>query len=369
MTLYYIIKATGDVAPAAGKIPAGAMAGFAGESVNPPAEWLHCDGQSYAVSRFQDLHAAISYNYGGDGVSTFNVPDLRGRFIRATSHGAGHDPDAAERPASSTGGSEGDSTGSAQGFATARPSKLGLKEAGAHDHTIARVPHQYHNVAYGASGPAAKDCLWWTDDTTESGTSGEHLHTVVGGDKETRPTNVYVEWLIASDDINDAPPIGSVLPVGADMTNISELTRILERGWLPCDGGALNVSDSKYRALYDVIGTTYGGDRQQFLVPDLRGFFVQGAGKEKVGVITNESRSGAPSASMTTTSDGDHAHTFPFVPTESHVIDVVMGATLAEDNPSETRTSIAGEHTHTVSGGDKESRPVNVYVDYIIRYR
>lgn len=42
------------------------------------------------------------------------------------------------------------------------------------------------------------------------------------------------------------------------------------QGWLECNGQLLNISE--YQALFDLIGTTYGGDGQTtFALPDLRG--------------------------------------------------------------------------------------------------
>jgi microcystin-dependent protein len=40
-------------------------------------------------------------------------------------------------------------------------------------------------------------------------------------------------------------------------------------GWLPCLGQ--RVSSSQYDVLYNLIGTTYGGDDENFALPDLRG--------------------------------------------------------------------------------------------------
>jgi microcystin-dependent protein len=41
-------------------------------------------------------------------------------------------------------------------------------------------------------------------------------------------------------------------------------------GWLPCDGGALAIS--QFETLFELLGTTYGGDGEEtFNVPDLRG--------------------------------------------------------------------------------------------------
>lgn len=53
-----------------------------------PKGYLACDGTVYNVSDYPDLAESIrsgfgSYNYyGGDGVTTFAVPDLRGEFLR-----------------------------------------------------------------------------------------------------------------------------------------------------------------------------------------------------------------------------------------------------------------------------------------------
>lgn len=44
-----------------------------------PAGWLPCDGRSIPISQYEVLYTLIGTTYGGDGVNTFNVPDLRGR--------------------------------------------------------------------------------------------------------------------------------------------------------------------------------------------------------------------------------------------------------------------------------------------------
>jgi len=44
-----------------------------------PRDWAYCWGQPLAVSQYQALFTVISTLYGGDGRTTFNVPDLRGR--------------------------------------------------------------------------------------------------------------------------------------------------------------------------------------------------------------------------------------------------------------------------------------------------
>lgn len=44
-----------------------------------PAGWMKCEGQILAVSEYATLFNLIGTAYGGDGVSTFALPDLRGR--------------------------------------------------------------------------------------------------------------------------------------------------------------------------------------------------------------------------------------------------------------------------------------------------
>jgi microcystin-dependent protein len=45
-----------------------------------PAGWQFCDGSLLPISEFDTLFNLIGTTYGGDGQSTFAVPDLRGRL-------------------------------------------------------------------------------------------------------------------------------------------------------------------------------------------------------------------------------------------------------------------------------------------------
>ena len=42
-------------------------------------DFLPCDGRLISVSQYQALYSLIGTTYGGDGVNTFGLPDLRGR--------------------------------------------------------------------------------------------------------------------------------------------------------------------------------------------------------------------------------------------------------------------------------------------------
>lgn len=45
-----------------------------------PADWHMCDGSLVAINTYQALYSLIGTTYGGDGVTTFGLPDLRGRI-------------------------------------------------------------------------------------------------------------------------------------------------------------------------------------------------------------------------------------------------------------------------------------------------
>ncbi|WP_205589927.1 phage tail protein [Mucilaginibacter celer] len=44
-----------------------------------PQGWATCDGQTMSIAQNQALFALIGTTYGGDGIQTFQLPDLRGR--------------------------------------------------------------------------------------------------------------------------------------------------------------------------------------------------------------------------------------------------------------------------------------------------
>ncbi|WP_303318765.1 phage tail protein [Flavivirga abyssicola] len=50
---------------------------FAGDFA--PRGWAFCDGQALQISQYSALFSLLGTNYGGDGRTTFNLPDLRGR--------------------------------------------------------------------------------------------------------------------------------------------------------------------------------------------------------------------------------------------------------------------------------------------------
>jgi microcystin-dependent protein len=54
-----------------------------------PRNWTYCQGQVLPVSQNAALFSLLSNTYGGDGRSTFGIPDLRGRVPLGTGRGNG----------------------------------------------------------------------------------------------------------------------------------------------------------------------------------------------------------------------------------------------------------------------------------------
>ena len=71
-------------------VPAGSVFSFA--TTTPPSGYLECNGAAISRSTYASLFSAISTTWGvGDGSSTFNLPDLRGQFVRGWDNSAGVD--------------------------------------------------------------------------------------------------------------------------------------------------------------------------------------------------------------------------------------------------------------------------------------
>lgn len=171
--------------------PAGVISAYAGTSA--PTGWLLCDGSAVSRTTYATLFGVIGITHGqGDGATTFNVPDYRGRFVRGVDSGQGRDPDAGSRTAMNTGGNTGDNVGSIQADATARPNTaFTTDDPGDHTHTITTTDGNF------GGGTHAKRALDLDLSTDTTSASGAHTHSITGGgDNETRPVNAYVNWII-----------------------------------------------------------------------------------------------------------------------------------------------------------------------------
>ncbi|WP_448698049.1 phage tail protein [Mucilaginibacter sp. AW1-3] len=54
-----------------------------------PQNWLYCDGQSLQIMQYQALYSLLGITFGGNGTTTFNLPDFRSRVPVHRGHGTG----------------------------------------------------------------------------------------------------------------------------------------------------------------------------------------------------------------------------------------------------------------------------------------
>lgn len=62
---------------------------FAGDVA--PSGWAFCNGQAMSMTEYPALYTVLTTKYGGDGIKTFNLPDLRGRIPVHIGQGPGVD--------------------------------------------------------------------------------------------------------------------------------------------------------------------------------------------------------------------------------------------------------------------------------------
>ena len=144
-------------------VPTGVVAWYTENPTSAPTGWLECTGAAVSRTTYADLFAVTSTVFGaGDGSTTFNLPDLRGEFIRGFDDGRGKD--------------SGRAFGSQQGNANL-----------AHTHTV---------LYYAGSSESASG-MYGTSPYFSSGSAQVTTQTVpAAGGAESRPENVALIALI-----------------------------------------------------------------------------------------------------------------------------------------------------------------------------
>lgn len=151
-------------------VPSGSITAFAGSSA--PADWLACDGSAVSRTTYAALFAAIGTAWGvGNGSTTFNLPDLRGAFLRGS--GAGLNP-----VSRSVGSYQADDV---------KPHTHGVTDPG---HTHSYLGSSFSNGAYSSGGRADTQ----QTNTTASATTGITINNSTG--VETVPKNYAVLYII-----------------------------------------------------------------------------------------------------------------------------------------------------------------------------
>ncbi len=152
-------------------LPTGTILPYAGGVV--PSGYLLCNGSEVDRTTYASLYSVLGDAWGeGDGSTTFNLPDFRGRFLRGVDHGAGNDPDAGSRSSINSGGNSGDMVGSYQ---------EDTFESHRHSATV-RMPSSGDGPHFGWSSPQTP--------------ANRTTYTNFEGGSETRPLNAGVEFII-----------------------------------------------------------------------------------------------------------------------------------------------------------------------------
>jgi len=151
-------------------------------------------------------------------------------------------------------------------------------------------------------------------------------------------------------------PPGTILPYAGDTA---------PAGWLLCDGtfyGGQNYPD-----LFAVIGTRFGSPGgNTFRVPDFRGRFLRG----RDGGVSRDPDRTSRTAMNPGGATGDAVGTVQNHAFQSHTHSYNQWNTTNGDDTSSGQHEVNGTYsTETAaSGSSTETRPVNAYVNYIIKY-
>jgi microcystin-dependent protein len=175
-------------------VPIGTIMAYGGDVRNAEVAkqlesqgWLVCNGMQVKRDDYPALFKAVGVSFGaGDGKATFHLPDLRGRFPRGVdledpNRANWRDPDHDTRRPSAGGGNTGNRVGSVQEDALQghRHETNAINNASSKD-AIAGINRRTSNRNPASVGKVIKD-----DPYGEARVS-----------KETRPKNVYVNWII-----------------------------------------------------------------------------------------------------------------------------------------------------------------------------
>jgi len=326
--------------------------------------WLVCDGSSRLARDYRELFGAISFNFGARSTDEpeFNLPDLRGRFIRSTAPDAAkraqRDPEWAERGYLYAHGAVKEHVGSYQGYGTAKPRNPFSTRVGNLDIVSA------NDAAGCGANPASYH-------------SGSVDLKLSGGDVETRPANKYLYFIIKAFSTKDGqpvlPPVGAVIPFAGP----SQPAPPPPEQWDRCAGQSV-AREGKYFRLYEAIGISQGSDGTKFRLPDYRGWFLRGV-SEAANTDPNRDTRVAPSpggnAGNNVGSQQDWATGLPYetgrqvqttfsaLPTQNRgkYVDT-LGRELARVNHGSVPLQLS-----LGQSGDAETRPENISIDFYVK--
>jgi microcystin-dependent protein len=234
-----------------------------------PTGWMLCDGAEVNRSTYASLFAAIGTSYGsGDGVTTFNIPNLKGRTA------FGKDSAQAQFDAlGETGGNkliQGHGSGTATGYGLTYSESV-LTATGL---TTAQnlPPYTVLNYMIRLYSEAP-------DAESEFVTRLGEVETFLNNGGNDSPAGSIMQWAAST------PP-----------TN-----------WLVCDGSS--VLRSEYPSLFEAIGVQYGAaDSTHFNLPNLKGRVVVGKDASQTEFDTLGETGGAKTHTLIASEMPSHTH-------------------------------------------------------------
>jgi microcystin-dependent protein len=169
-------------------VPPGVIQMFAGSSA--PTGFLLCAGQAISRTGYADLFSAISTTYGvGDGSTTFNLPDLRGRVVAGLDNMNG--TDAGRLNWANTLGTSGG----------AQTHTLSVTEMPSHTHTQDQHRHTVNDqvqgfLGYGQNSPISGNAVVGLGTEFTSYTTATNQNTGGGGAHNNMQPTLLLNYII-----------------------------------------------------------------------------------------------------------------------------------------------------------------------------
>ncbi|MGY4688557.1 phage tail protein [Salibacterium sp. K-3] len=248
-----------------------------------PKGWMYCDGRLLSISTYYNLYTILGATFGGDGTSTFALPDLRGRAMVHT----GRDVSFGERAGEET-----------------------------HTLTTGEMPEHHHRVSASTANADTAQVSGhvWGDNngspyasSSDSWMRDDAVAEEGGGSPHSNMQPYLVSnYCMAVEGIYPSRDTPAFRAMAGDIRMFAGT--FAPAGWKSCDGQYLSVMN--YFSLYSVIKTTYGGDgRHEFQIPDLRDRTPIHAGSgEELSPRKLGDRGGSPDVSLTVGEMPGHSH-------------------------------------------------------------
>ena len=182
-----------EAASNAASSPVGSVVVFAGDASSVPEGWLLCDGSAVSRSTYAALYAVIGTAWGyGDNATTFNIPDMRGVFLRGVTGTSNNDANADTRTPLKDGGNSGNNVGSFQ--QDAAPNIIGNINNLSHGDVGATADGAFVRASSGGNGSASGG--GGSRNNFNFNASRSSLSYGRDNTTEVRPKNVYVNYII-----------------------------------------------------------------------------------------------------------------------------------------------------------------------------